>query len=248
MIRLFTSWYDEKESSRRAELLNCLVRNLAEQQLDQVCVFLEQTHCPITDPKLVTRPISERPKYSDFFTWVNEVQKCDDIAIIANSDIWLDASIGALSCVLKEDQCAALTRWDMSGSEFSLFDRNDSQDAWVFRGPIRTVFDDFLIGVPRCDNRILHELLLSGYDVINPAFSIRCHHLHDAPNRTFADDPRCVPPPYSYIWPHNLMSLPRYLWHNFRHSECAVRWQFDRRRFASLLRLHCFKKLFSRSS
>ncbi|MCX7386133.1 MAG: hypothetical protein NTX48_05655 [Planctomycetales bacterium] len=239
LIRIFTSRYPEKSVSRCKELLTVLERNLANSTIDSVCLLLEETESPFPDgPKLSTRPVSYRPKYNDFFDWANElVESPLDISIIANSDIYFDSTLLALANSLKPHQCAALSRWDAQADQsLRLFDRNDSQDAWIFRGKIRPMNADFCVGIPRCDNRILYELCDAGYEVINPAFSVRACHVHMGERGEYPAEingPH-VAPPYAYLYPHNLLNLPQTLIHNVKHPDRRIGWRLDRR----LLRKH----------
>jgi hypothetical protein len=231
MIRLFTSFYPESNAVRSREIIECLKRNLELQQIDEVCLLLENTESPLHHSKLVTKPISHRPLYQDLFQWAREKQSWDDdLSIICNSDIYFDSAIAVLGRQLTPRLCVALTRWDVQpDNNVKLFYRNDSQDTWVFRGRIRKVIDDFQIGVPRCDNRMLYELRQAGYLVINPAFSVRSLHLHAGLREEYVQDKLStfVSPPYAYLWPHNLHSLPMVCLHNMCHSDTKLGWQFD---------------------
>ena len=239
MVCLFTSYYRDRHDRRQAELLACLQRNLNLDSIDLVCVLLEGIESPFPNhSKLKTRRISHRPQYNDFFDWANGlVESPLDISIIVNSDIYFDITLLALANSLKPHQCAALSRWDVQADQsLRLFDRNDSQDAWVFRGKIRPMNADFCVGIPRCDNRILYELRAAGYEVINPAFSVRACHLHIGERGEYPAEingPH-VDPPYAYLWPHNLLNLPQTLIHNVKHPDRRIGWRLDRR----LLRKH----------
>jgi len=183
MIRLFTSLYNESNELRCLEIDECMCSNLNNSKIEQMDVIFEKRLAPeVKNPKLLVRSISHRPKYSEFFDWANALVSADnDISILANSDIYFDSSLSALARNLMPNQCAALSRWDVQPDGTSrLFDRNDSQDAWVFRGKIRPIVPDFCMGIPRCDNRMLYELRAAGYEVINPAFSVKVFHLHAA--------------------------------------------------------------------
>jgi hypothetical protein len=250
MLRLFTSYYNERQPARRAELDACLQANLALPAIDEVCLLVE--NCPgpgITDSKLTTIPISTRPTYQAFFDHANaRMTSPGDVTIVANSDLYFDRSLTALARVLQPGQCAALSRWDVSTTvpgRNTLFDRNDSQDAWVFRGPIRNMSSDFLVGIPRCDNRILFELQQAGYDVINPAFSIRVCHLHAGERGEYpgAIDGPHVPAPYAYLWPHNLHSLPATIVHWISHPHDGLGWRPDWRWLASALPVRALRRL-----
>jgi hypothetical protein len=247
ITRLFISYYYEKNAVRRREINACLERNLSCELLHHICVLVEgDCSPPFESPKLLTRRIASRPTYEHYFSWVNELTENEDTAIIANSDIVFNQTLHPLLQRIPRTCCAALSRWDVQSNGIAkLFDRNDSQDVWVFKGPVRAVRSNFLIGVPRCDNRILHELRAAGYHVINPAFSVETLHLHSG-ERTeypaFIDGPH-VSPPYSYIWPHNLLSLPSTIWWNLLHPSARIKWRFDPRYFANTGPMRALSKL-----
>lgn len=248
MIRLFTSMYPEKSEIRHKELLSCLERNLANPAIDSVCLFLEGAEVTYQDhDKLRMRSISHRPTYQDFFDWANElIGSPNDITIVANSDIYMGISVGAFESALQPEICAALARWDLrpDGSA-QLFNRNDSQDVWVFKGRIRPVVSDYLIGVPRCDNRMLHELQQAGYEVINPAFSVRAVHLHLGQREEYPAEIKgaFVEPPYAYLWPHNLRSLPATILHRLRYPDHKLGWRMDWRKLQHTLPIRILRKV-----
>lgn len=234
MVRLFTTSYRELRQERAAEYAECLNRNLAESAIDRVLVLAEGADETLrASGRIQTRRIPLRPTYDDFIRWINEVAAPEDVSIIANADIWFDTSLAVAGRALGRREAFALARWDGT----RLFDRNDSQDCWIFRGAVNGVAGDFPTGVPRCDNRFLYELQAAGYRVRNPAFSIRAHHVHSGERSEYAHEvlPNSVPGPYRYLWPHNLWSLPGTLWHNTRHGGERIGWRLDRRRLESTL-------------
>ena len=247
MVILFTSIYKEINPVRYEEVLKTLNLNLESKAINRICLFLERTTCPVENEKIIKKHIGGRPTYKDFLDWCKIVSGGeDDIVVIANSDIFLDKNILALCQSLRPNQCAALSRWDIAPSGTPvLFDRNDSQDVWVFRGPLKKILGEFPVGVPRCDNRFLHELQSAGYEVINPAFSIRAYHLHSGIRPEYAGENQAnfVDPPYAYVWPHNLWSLPRTYFYNFRHPDARLSWRFDRRKFAGSLPVRAAMKI-----
>ncbi len=229
-IRVFTSYYKETDSARKIELLKCLQENLELDTITTVFLFLENVDPPVAHPKLVTRAIRQRPKYIDFIEWANElVTESKDTTVICNSDISFDKSLGTCSRALSPKDCAALARWDLvKDGPPRLFYVPYSQDAWIFSGKIRDFECNFDIGVPGCDNRLMHELFEAGYKVINPALSIRCYHHHDAAPRKYGDDStKSVGPPYKGMYPHNLRNLPRTIWQNALNGSEKLSWHFD---------------------
>ena len=248
MILLFTSLYHEKSETRRKELLACLERNLGNPRIDFVCLLLEGIDTPYPDhEKLKVRSISRRPRYQDFFDWANElIASPNDVTIVANSDIYMEVSVSAFESELQPEACATLARWDVQpDGSARLFDRNDSQDVWAFKGRIRPVVSDYLMGVPRCDNRLLYELRRAGYEVINPAFSVRAYHLHAGERPEYPEQingPH-VEGPYEYLWPHNLMNLPARMLHNIRHPDTKLGWRIDWRKLQRTLPWRVFNKI-----
>lgn len=248
MIRLFTTAYPETNKRRIADYNEALRRNLALAEIDEVCLLAEGENLALPDsPKLRVQTIPKRPLYEQYFAWTEKLAQPQDISIIANSDIYFDRQLGLFKVwELPERTVMALSRWNIFENGIpTLFDRNDSQDTWIFRGPVRGVHGDFPIGVPRCDNRILHELHQAGYRVINPSFSIRTFHLHAAGGNDYTGPVLAhhVKPPYRYLFPHNLWSGPRTLWHNLWHRKCPIEWRLDGRWLARTFPGRVFDKV-----
>lgn len=257
MLRLFTSTYSETNPTRIEELRRCLQINIACDAITTIHVLREPSSRPLPiNSKLKVRDINTRPRYIDFFDWSKELESNNsEIVVIANCDIYFDETLSVFAKALKDGQCAALARWDvLPDSDPVLFDRNDSQDVWIFRGPVKEINGDFSVGVPRCDNRLLHELKKAGYKVINPAFSIRSFHLHSGQREEYQSEnlEHFVEPPHAYLWPHNLWSLPRTLLHNLLNPDTRVGWRFDKRKFEGLFLVRVaramLKKLVSSSN
>ena len=238
--------FAERVQSRRREYEEAFRRNCECPEIDEILVFREgQPELPACS-KLSVRDIGRRAEYRDYLDWVNELAQPDDISIIANADIYFDTQLALLRRhILAPTSVMALSRWERAASgDIFLHDHNDSQDAWVFRGPAREMCADFPVGVPRCDNRFVSELEKAGYNVINPSFSIRSYHVHAGQREAYpaGGDAGFVPPPYGYVWPHNLMPLHSTVLHNLHHPSEKLGWRFDKRRWSSRLKLHWFAR------
>lgn len=237
MIRLFTTAYPEADPGRGAEYRECLVRNLACGELDEVCIFAEGgvgASLP-PHPKLRLREVPSRPSYEDFFQWIGKCAGPEDVSIIANSDIYFDEGLRMVKAFLSKDQCLALSRWDDFGNgRVRLYERGDSQDCWIFRGPVRSVRGPFPLGVYDCDNKIAWELREAGYEVLNPSLSLRSYHLHRSGVRGYdaANPPdHGIRRPFLYVEPENFGSLATCarLW--LRHRPGYFPWRFTWRKF-----------------
>ena len=248
MIAIYTSIYNEKNEQRKAEIIECLRKNTKSSFIDEIYLFVEgEAFLDVSSKKIRQQRIGWRPKYNDYFDLAaNHQVTHSDLVLIANSDIYFDENINSLCHALKPNQCAALSRWNIKPSSAPvLLDRNDSQDVWAFRGPLKKIQGDFPVGVPRCDNRILYELKRTGYEVINPSFSVRAYHLHSGIRQEYSGENLAytVDPPYAYLWPHNLWSLPRTILYNLRYPNARLSWRFDQRKFASSLPVRSAKKV-----
>lgn len=247
MIRLFSTSFPEGAASRLAEYAEVLRRNCVCRAIDEICLFREgDGDPPLTCSKVRLKRVPHRPLYSDYFNWINELAGPDDVSIIANADIYTDEQLELFRhWPLPADAAFMLAPWDVDETgRSSLRYRNDSQDAWVFRGAVRQVISDYPAGVPRCDNRLAYELANAGYTVQNPSFSIRTNHLHGGERKSYKGKEHTdfIPPPYGYLWPHNLWSLPRIAAYNYRHPSAPLGWRLDKRWWAPNLKLDWFGK------
>ncbi|NJO90145.1 MAG: hypothetical protein HC831_15270 [Chloroflexia bacterium] len=212
MIRLYTTFYKERDLDRLDELLIALKTNLELPEIEKVYVLNEGANLSgLLHNKLEIIPILSRPTYNQFFRIINNLTNLTDINVIANTDIYFDKNINALKKYKFDGICLALSRWDLQeDGVFKLNNRNDSQDTWIFQGSVKeTVNGDFFLGVPRCDNRLLYELQKAGYTVLNPAYSIKTYHLHAGSREQYSNlnKSNYIPPPYRYMYPHNLYNL-----------------------------------------
>lgn len=205
MIRLFTCWFDARNAARQAELQTCVQRNLQNPAIQQVVLWKDSGDVPFQDAKLIIHAASKRPTFDELFQLANRHCADGDIAVIANTDIWFDDTI-ALAEKMRSEEAFALLRREIDGKIFSCEDgrwREDSQDSWIFRTPIRAVGADFEPGRPRCDNALAYRLWRNGYDLKNPALSISSHHVHVSSARNYRLSDR-VPRPWMYVLPAKL--------------------------------------------
>jgi len=201
MIRLFTVWYDAQNPARQGELQECLRRNLGNPHLGQVWLWTCSGVAPGPDSKLLIHEENSPPTFMKLFERANTFCAPGDVVIIANSDIWFDDT-AALVEQIGPNQCYALLRWECNGRLFSSSDgkpRPDSQDAWIFRAPIRPIGADFGLGRPRNDNALAYLLCRCGYDLRNPAKTIHIHHHHASGVRPFGFKKFRVPPPWLHL-------------------------------------------------
>ena len=198
---LYVSWYDDKNPQRNSELRTCLQGNLKNPFIEKV-VLLSEGNISINLPRIEKIKLNKRPTFSNLFDAANERIPKDGISIIANSDILFGDSLQS-ALQIPDDTCYALSRWNQNGNgEWELYDRVDSQDAWVFKGKTKDISVDFGPGVPGCDNSLAYHLEQMGYKVINPSKTIKAYHIHQSNERNYIVNGNAkerIGPPYKLI-------------------------------------------------
>ena len=232
-IHLYTTFYPEKTPDRLRELQASLKKNSDNSSINTITVFNEEGDLSsFKSSKLQIISIEQRPTYQDFINYINANSNTDDIHIIANTDIYFDKNIEVLKHINLKDTCLALSRWDTADTiKPKLYNHNDSQDVWVFKGPIKeNLSANFPLGVPRCDNRLLYELEKAEYMVLNPAFSIKSYHIHKGQRAlVYSEDDNVykIEPPYRYLYPHNLYGYWKTLYFNYKHKYKLGAYRYD---------------------
>jgi len=232
-IHLYTTFYPELMPARLLELLESLKKNIKNSSIKSITVFNEGGDLSaFKSSKLQIIPIKQRPTYQDFKNYINANLNKDDIHIIANTDIYFDKHIGVLKHINLKDTCLALSRWDTADTiKPKLYNHNDSQDVWVFKGPVKQQFKaNFPLGVPRCDNRLMYQLQEAGYKVLNPAFSIKAFHIHKGQRAlvyTEGDNLYNIKPPYGYLYPHNVYGFWKTFFFNLKYKEKLGSYRYD---------------------
>lgn len=190
MIVVFYQYYKPKNAARRAEIDECLNKNLANKKIDRLMVFFEdQSHMSLIDdrPNLIKQFLPDRMSYS---FWLKETDKLPvgSISLLLNSDIYLDETVEYLKSesknILQEQMFIALTRYNPAGGGFKLNDNPHwTQDVWgVAKGeqPFHKALlqeTAFELGQPGCDNKIAYVMHSYGYTVTNPCFRFKSIHL-----------------------------------------------------------------------
>lgn len=206
MLKLFTSYYNEKNPIRRQEIIQCLINNSQNDFINQIFVLIEpDAAIPFEHDKIIYVQ-SERPTFRTFFDLVNKNAGDWDVSIISNSDIFFDETIQHALKVRLLD-CFAVSRWEINPDKTKgdlVQRRSDSQDFWLFKGKIKPIeFCDFPLGVLGTDNRIAYEIKQAGYNIYNPALTIKGWHLHNSNIRNYnpfeRNEKTVIPPPYQMV-------------------------------------------------
>jgi hypothetical protein len=186
--------YNEQNSLRLAEYVECINTNLAHLRIAKLHVlydigthalrksvilkFLKSKHIPVS-------LILGRATFEQCFDLANSLYP-DCPVIISNADIYFNATLDLLKTYDFNNTFLAITRWDVQkdGSLKPFIKSNGeffegSQDAWIFKTPIKRFNNARVeLGTTWCDGRIAYEAKKEGLVVINPCKSIQCCHLH----------------------------------------------------------------------
>jgi hypothetical protein len=190
---LLVGFYEERDPDRMAEYTTCLARNLDCCDIERVHVF-DETRAAGASPRMsvLGHPRMERvlcgrrTRFQDFFEYAAR-ELPGRTVIIANTDVFFDETLGELAGYPMDGRLLALSRWDeRADGSSALFEEPGSQDAWIFRAPLRPFPCDWYLGVPGCDNRLAWEARNAGLDVTNPARTVRARHLHLTGRRNYS--------------------------------------------------------------
>ncbi|NAZ36673.1 exostosin family protein [Rubellimicrobium sp. CFH 75288] len=192
---LFAPFYTPADPARADELLFCLDQNLACDLFARIILLMEDdTPLPRRDRRLGVLRLGRRPTYRD---WVRAARRIcpGHVAVLANSDIHFDSSIGLLGWLFETDPRAfvALTRFERRNGILEPHpDPHWSQDAWAMvvepdRDEERLESRlDIPLGVPRCDNKVAYVLATEGRTVHNPFPHVRAVHVHESGLRYYS--------------------------------------------------------------
>ena len=138
-------------------------------------------------PKLVwlDRPGPGRVQYGDLIEAVNGCSTTPwDLNIIANSDVFFDDALDVLKPLDLLGVCVALSRWEWKNGRAETLAGDNSQDCWVFQGPVRPLADGTDWRLERTLRLALSWVLRhNDYTLLNLPHDIRHYHLHDSPYR-----------------------------------------------------------------
>jgi len=214
-----TQYYRPEKVKRAREIKKCLEVNAKCSSLDKIVLLNEKSYAsdyPTCD-KIQEHVIGKRLTYRLVLEYIAKEVPSNVLCVFANADIYLeDPSWKDLWAIKMEKVFVALLRYDVQedGSPSKLFGpRNDSQDTWAILSDSvkETQWDwaalDFPFGKAGCDNAITLELLRKRYLIVNPALSIKTHHLHTSQVRTYDTADVVDKPAYMYVDPTGIHDM-----------------------------------------
>ncbi len=189
---LYVPYFRAASPRRQAELDLCIKKNLEIDALSTIYLIIDDgAEPPVKNSKLKIISVKSRPTYQH---WVEYSYRNDPnaISLLANADIYFDDGFKYLVNALSEPQSfLALTRYDTKeGKLIPHPNPHWSQDVWGLNtsSPLNSELYrelDFMLGVPRCDNKVAYVFSVYGWRILNPMQQVVTVHVHESEERTY---------------------------------------------------------------
>lgn len=188
-----SQYYECSNPARQQEIDDCIAYNSMLPWIDQSILLCEGDASPPACVSDVVKciHIPHRATFMDFLSALKTIDSAkEDVAIISNSDIFLDCSIYEVLPYIRRDDFLALNRYESSNSTtpFLMADPRPgsvswSQDTWILRcSLLKRIVDSNIphlpLGVAGCENRFASFIYESGATISNPCLGVRTTHNH----------------------------------------------------------------------
>jgi hypothetical protein len=205
-VNIFTNYYKTPSNIRDSEILASLQKNIENHNITKIYIIRTKSdEHGLKSDKIIDIISEDRPTYKSLFNQCNKVTGVNDVNIIINSDCFMNEFFIEIIENIKHNECYALNRLEVNNinnlnDTYRMVGTNDSQDAWVFRGPISIKGGEFFLGKPGCDNKICYDAHVSNYDLINPLNSnIYVYHYHKDAYRSYNEVTDRLSRPYALV-------------------------------------------------
>lgn len=188
-VNLFISFYKANSVARQNEIMECLKRNISNEYIDSVYV-LSESPVGFAHSKMIELS-HHRPTMAEVVQYANSVTSETDINIMANSDIYFDVTVSMCKDFNLTGKVLCLSRWELSGRHY---DYEYSQDSWIWEGVLNLTGGDYQFGLLGCDNKLAHDLFISGYALFNPSRHVKSFHFHNSNERNYSERTRLTRP------------------------------------------------------
>jgi hypothetical protein len=210
-VYVWIQWFPHKDPTRAEEFNTAFLKNTECEGVTKVIQLSETdydtTKYPFLDHSNVSIiPHPDRISYNSFFKLAREYSSNPtDFHVLMNADMeWtLEASMGLEHCLWEMNNYAICPlRWEDRKTLFNV--RSDSQDTWGF---VHSAIPDpakikrkIELGNPGCDNRILMEFLVQGFQTLNHPLQFPTIHHHKTEIRDYTSKD-LIPRPYLFVRP-----------------------------------------------
>lgn len=187
MIQIVTSFFLPDENiDRLNEILFCLDKNINNSLINRIILVYEQDELYLkndifTNSKVILVKIANRPTYRNLIDIANSylTKSNNEYTILCNNDIYYDYSLSIIENHLTKNKAYALSRYENHLNCY--IDWVPSQDTWIFNEIININHNvNFCLGAEMCDWAFAFAIKESGYTISNPAYHIKCIHMHNS--------------------------------------------------------------------
>lgn len=180
---LLINYYQDSNPERQKEYDYCLHLNVLNPLIKSIIVFHEHGVKIPEKKKIISKIVKNKPTFSDFFKYGNQFK---GIKILANLDIYFNQTL-EFATIIKPNKIFALCRWNKDETGLHFYNQLSSQDVWIWTAKIN-VNCNFGLGIPACDNAILHKLISLKYEVSSPSKIIQSIHVHNSNVRNYENE------------------------------------------------------------
>lgn len=184
-FELIQSYFIPPTKSRRKENEYALQKNLENPYIDNIHLFFlnleddtKEKYPYLNHPKIHLYPRKNRQTYELFIEFGNKILTNKNI-IIANTDIWFDATLNLIKNKhLENNTMIALTRYE-SSENYAFHDwAGCCHDTWIFKSPIKPFNSDISMGILGCDSMLHINALKGGITLKCPSLDVKSYHEH----------------------------------------------------------------------
>jgi hypothetical protein len=207
-VYIWLQWFQHSNNERAKEFQEAFENNVKCDLVDYVVQLSEKDYSEpfLKHDKIITIQHKERVSYNSFFKHARESDSEPyDFHVLMNADMeWTrEASLGLEHCLWEKEKLAiSPLRWEDKKTIFRV--RSDSQDAWGFMAETipdpKRMMMEIGLGKPGCDNRIMMELLVQGFQSLNHPLQFPTIHHHKTAIRNYTTKDR-IPNPYLLVRP-----------------------------------------------
>lgn len=185
----------KNDNDRLEELKFCIEQNINNPHISKVYILHEDNDHYINDkqqknPKVSLLKKQGRKTFRELFNFCKE--KCQDLTIIANSDVYFNESLSKVSNIsweINRGLILAQHRYNLTKNGEIIYEKtpspanqfSGSADAWIFHPALflDTQAFDFLPGTCYCDQHLAMKFYMQKRPVI-AARDIECIHVHSS--------------------------------------------------------------------
>jgi hypothetical protein len=209
-VWVWIQWFPHSDPDRAKEFQTAFEQNVKCEHVHKIIQLSEEDYSKeysfLEHEKVNIIPHETRITYNSFFKLLEDhSSEPYDFHVLVNADMeWTqEASLGLEHCLWETGKFAICPlRWEDRKTIFRI--RADSQDCWGFvRNSIPSANKmkrDIPLGNPGCDNRILMELLLQGFQTLNHPLQFPTIHHHKTEIRNYTRKDQ-IPQPYLLVRP-----------------------------------------------